>query len=239
MLSCLLTRNKQRLRTFGLLERPPLAAHIEEVRYKIFLAGKTGVGKTATVAKLTGNDIPKSHAETAGIQTTTSYWPVKVLDRNTVMLCRLQFWDVGEAVLKKFDHTLQACLDKVDAILFLFSIVDKSSFDELHQLMSRLSSPTDNLAKIVVATKCDQHALSEVPQKEIRDFEKTWKIPVLKIRNIPDTTQNEARDTIYILNCICEQLWQRDLILAGKLPSPVTASDKSSNSTGHYEQDFV
>lgn len=50
----------------GLLERPPLSAHIEEVHYKIFVSGKSGVGKSCTVAKLTGHDIPKSHIETAG-----------------------------------------------------------------------------------------------------------------------------------------------------------------------------
>ncbi|KAH3823018.1 hypothetical protein DPMN_124813 [Dreissena polymorpha] len=49
-----------------LLERPPLAGHMEEVRYKIYLAGRSGVGKSATVAKLTGNDIPKTHMETPG-----------------------------------------------------------------------------------------------------------------------------------------------------------------------------
>ena len=50
----------------GLLERPPLSAHIEEVSYKVFLSGKAGVGKTCAVAKLTGHDIPKQHAETSG-----------------------------------------------------------------------------------------------------------------------------------------------------------------------------
>jgi len=51
----------------GLLERPPLSSHLEEARYKIYVAGKLGVGKTATVAKLTGHDIPKTHMETPGI----------------------------------------------------------------------------------------------------------------------------------------------------------------------------
>jgi hypothetical protein len=41
----------------------------------------------------------------------------------------------------------------VDAVLFLFSLIDKSSFDELHQQISRLTSPNDNIARVVVATK--------------------------------------------------------------------------------------
>ena len=50
----------------GLLERPPLSPHVEEASYKLFVAGKSGVGKSATVSKLTGNELPKSHFETPG-----------------------------------------------------------------------------------------------------------------------------------------------------------------------------
>ena len=50
----------------GLLERPPLSPHVEEASYKLFIAGKSGVGKTATVTKLTGNELPKTHCETPG-----------------------------------------------------------------------------------------------------------------------------------------------------------------------------
>ncbi|KAL4221516.1 rheb-like protein [Mactra antiquata] len=231
MLSCLFTRNKQGLRTFGLLERPPLSAHIEEVHYKIFVSGKSGVGKTCTVAKLSGHDIPKSHIETAGIQTSTCYWPAKVLDMNKVMLFRLQFWDAGEAASKKFDHIMSACTDRVDAILFLFSITDKVSFDELHQQISRLTSSGDNITKLVIATKCDQHALGEVTRKDIRDFEKTWKIPILKVKNILDNNQSDTNDTVYTMNALCEHLWQRDLILAGKLNKPILLPDSETTKT--------
>ncbi|WAR14808.1 CPLN2-like protein, partial [Mya arenaria] len=155
----------------GLLERPPLAAHLEEARYKIFVAGKSGVGKSATVAKLTGHDIPKTHMETPGLQTSTCFWPGKIIDVN------------------------KACTERVDCILFLFSLVDKSSFDELHALISRLSTPNSNVAKLVIAT-------NEVTQRDIRDFEKAWQIPVLKVKNIPDINQSDINDTIHTLNSI-------------------------------------
>ncbi|XP_052213020.1 ciliogenesis and planar polarity effector 2-like isoform X2 [Dreissena polymorpha] len=193
---------------------------MEEVRYKIYLAGRSGVGKSATVAKLTGNDIPKTHMETPGVQTSSCFWPVKVIDINKVTLFHLQFWDAGEMACKKYSHIASACTEKVDCILFLFSLVDKSSFEELHQQISRLSNPQDNIAKIVIATKCDQHAHSEVTQRDIRDFEKTWKIPIVKVKNVPDSTQADINDTVLTLNTICEHLWQRDLILAGKIPKP-------------------
>lgn len=48
---------------------------------------------------------------------------------------------------------LQACKDGVDAIMFLFSFVDKGSFDEIPQLITRLTNPDDGVSKIVLGTK--------------------------------------------------------------------------------------
>lgn len=86
----------------GILERPALEQLGSGSTFKkrLFLVGKSGVGKSSTVAKLCGRgggrggwcaskiakiehqylmvDISSSHDETLGIQTTTIYWPAKV-----------------------------------------------------------------------------------------------------------------------------------------------------------------
>lgn len=43
---------------------PQLAADI--AGYKVFVSGKSGVGKTALVAKLAGLEVPSVHHETTG-----------------------------------------------------------------------------------------------------------------------------------------------------------------------------
>lgn len=43
---------------------PHLKADI--VRYKVFLSGKSGVGKTTLAARLAGLDMPNVHYETSG-----------------------------------------------------------------------------------------------------------------------------------------------------------------------------
>lgn len=52
----------------GLLERPvlPPPMAIDTASYKIFVCGKSGVGKTALVAKLAGLEVPVVHHETTG-----------------------------------------------------------------------------------------------------------------------------------------------------------------------------
>lgn len=41
-----------------------------------------------------------------GIQTQVVFWPAKLVDTGKIIMFRLQFWDAGDAALKKFDHIL-------------------------------------------------------------------------------------------------------------------------------------
>ena len=52
----------------ALLEKPlvPSPWNPGEFNYKIFVSGRSGVGKTSTVAKLSANPVPQSHSETPG-----------------------------------------------------------------------------------------------------------------------------------------------------------------------------
>lgn len=110
-LACILRRNRRRV--FGLLERPVLSPSvtIDTASYKIFVSGKSGVGKTALVAKLAGLEVPLVHHETTGIQTTVVFWPAKLQASDRVVMFRFEFWDCGESALKKFDHMLPTSLD--------------------------------------------------------------------------------------------------------------------------------
>ncbi|NXG72301.1 CPLN2 protein, partial [Baryphthengus martii] len=87
--------HKTQRKAFGLLERPvlppTLAAPI--VTYKLFVSGKSGVGKTALVAALAGTPVPPAHHETLGIEATTVYWPAKIQASGRPVIFELQFWD--------------------------------------------------------------------------------------------------------------------------------------------------
>ena len=77
-------------------------------------------------------------------------------------------------------------------------------------------------------------------QRDIHGFESSWKIPVLKIKNILDVNQSDVNDTVYVMNRICEHLWYRDLILAGKVSSPVTMRDIPPQlQTSNEEEEYV
>ena len=50
----------------GLLNAPCMPYKAEQFTYKIFVSGKSFVGKTSSVAHLTANPISSSHSETPG-----------------------------------------------------------------------------------------------------------------------------------------------------------------------------
>lgn len=85
--------------------------NVEDVSYKLFLCGGSGVGKTATVARLAGTKYPTTYAETLGIQKTNVYWPVKIWEK--IIMFKLQFWDAGDSSTRKYSHVQSACEAKV------------------------------------------------------------------------------------------------------------------------------
>ncbi|KAK9528996.1 hypothetical protein VZT92_013117 [Zoarces viviparus] len=149
----------------GLLESPVMPPHVavDTVHYKIFISGKSGVGKTALTARLAGLNIPNLHYETTGIETTVVYWPVKLRENGRVLFFRLQLWDCGENTLRRFDHLLSACKEQVDAVLFLFSFTDRTSFDDLS---NQIAKWTGTSVKLVVGTKFDLFMHCDVPERD-------------------------------------------------------------------------
>ncbi|CAB4008150.1 REM2- and Rab-like small GTPase 1 isoform X2 [Paramuricea clavata] len=129
-LGVLLRRNKRRI--FGLLEQPGFPSGITPtiVPFKLLLLGKSAVGKTSTVAKIAGKELPAIYSETPGIQTTLIYWPAKLVSSSKVVLFKLHFWDVGDSAMKKFDHIKTSAHMKPDAVIFFFSFTDSEITEE-------------------------------------------------------------------------------------------------------------
>ncbi|XP_063173363.1 ciliogenesis and planar polarity effector 2 [Candoia aspera] len=222
----LLRRNRRR--AFGLIERPVLPPQeaADVAGYKIFVSGKSGVGKTALVAKLAGQEVPLAHHETTGIQTTTLYWPAKLRDSGRALFFKLSFWDGGEAALKKFDHLLPACREKADAFLFLFSFADRGSFDDLPNQISRVADGARNVLRIVVGTKFDQFAHTDVTESDLVAFCHTWGLPILRAKSVSRRTPDgyaELDEVAHLLNRLAEHLWRQDQVVAGLIP-PVVGS---------------
>ena len=227
IVSSMLTRNKTQRRAFALLERPvhaPVDA-MDVFEYKLFISGRSGVGKTSMACKLSANPVPARHSETAGISTYTVFWPAQIKDSEQVVMFKLTLYDTGENTLKRFDHVLAACKDKVDGVIFSFSFADKASFDDLSHQMSRVTSADDNFCRFVIGTKLDL-AATEVTGRDVSNFENAYNLPVLGISSTNETSahasqgQSLPEETVQLtplLNYICDELWRRDQALASRV----------------------
>ncbi|XP_049588584.1 ciliogenesis and planar polarity effector 2 isoform X2 [Syngnathus scovelli] len=208
-----------------LLESPVMPPHIpvDTVHYKVFLSGKSGVGKSTLAARLAGQTIPCMHYETTGIETAVVYWPVKLKESGRVLFFRFQLWDCGENALRRFDHLLPSCKEKVDAVLFLFSFTDRTSFDDLaNQITKWKESSVGPAVTLVVGTKFDLFMHCDVSEKDVRNFQETWQLAVLR------TGGGEVGDGLDaatpLLNSLAENLWNQDCIMAGHQMQQQTAS---------------
>ncbi|XP_002722380.2 ciliogenesis and planar polarity effector 2 isoform X3 [Oryctolagus cuniculus] len=243
-LACVLRRSRRRL--FGLLERPvlPPSVAIDTASYKVFVSGKSGVGKTALVAKLAGLEVPTAHHETIGIQTTVVFWPAKLQASDRVVMFRFEFWDCGEAALRKFDHMLPACKENTDAFLFLFSFTDRASFEDLPGQLARVAGEAPAVVRMVIGSKFDQYMHTDVPERDLTAFRQAWELPLLRVKSVPGRRLADGRtldgwaglaDVAHVLNGLAEQLWHQDQVAAGLLPNPQRAppAEEGGITSGH------
>ncbi|XP_062821723.1 ciliogenesis and planar polarity effector 2 isoform X3 [Anolis carolinensis] len=225
----------------GLLERPvlPPQAAVDVVGYKVFVSGRSGVGKTALVAQVSGAEVPSAHQETPGIQTTTVFWPAKLRESGRALFFRFSFWDCGEAALKRFDHILPSCLEKADAVLLLFSFADRASFEDLPRQANRVAaaaaaSQSSGRAplQMVVGTKSpgrlcvhmypsltfpssrfDQFAHSDMTEGDLSALGHS----VLRVKSLAGRRAGLS-EVAPLLNGLAEHLWRQDQADAGLLP---------------------
>ena len=120
------------------------------------------VGKSATIHRLTGQFIHSEMKPTTGAQVTLLYWPGKcaVTQQETVIKCptvrtrpsvhrslmivvkiimfKLELWEAGSGITGRFENLEQ--MDSPDAVVFIFSSLDRNSFDSLPDLIQQINS---------------------------------------------------------------------------------------------------
>lgn len=194
---------------FGLLEKPSIPINVEEVSYKLFFVGKSGVGKSLTIARCAGVISPLGYFETNGIQKTNILWPVKIWEK--IILFKLQCWDVGDNSLKKYSHILPSCKNRTDGIVFVFSFMDRASFLDLIPNITKMTKDDPNHPSItVIGTRHNPALNMEVTLAETRELELKYRIPVLKLDVVTPGERHEVHKVAPLLNVLCEQLWIRD-----------------------------
>ncbi len=97
----------------GLLERPIVPPTFASASFKLFLVGRSGIGKSSLVSLLAASST-EPHVETSGVRVTRVFWPVRLRPDATngarLVLVQLSLWDAGDAIAKKYAHIQQVRL---------------------------------------------------------------------------------------------------------------------------------
>lgn len=193
-------------KVYGVLEQPSLPPSIPVLQFKLFLVGRVGTGKTCTVGWLSG--LPGWNyqlGESPGVRTTQVYWPARV--NGKLVLFKLHLWDAGDSAVRKYGHVYPVCKEDAAAVLVVFSFTDRSSWEDLPNLIQRTVMKQD-ITPIVVGTKYGNTTENEVSQAEVLEAETSWNIPVIKVRHQANNPSPSSLPEVAVaLNTICEQLW--------------------------------
>jgi len=194
-------------RLYGCLEYPNIPPSIECAEYKLFLVGESGVGKTAVAAWLAG--LPawnRQSGESPGLRVTTVYWPAKL--HNSLIFFKLDIWDAGDGSVKKYGHVYPSCKQEAHGVLPVFSFTERSTWDELPAVLEKVVLPTDALTTVVIGNRYGNLADTTVTAAEVAEFENSFSIPVVKVRNQANSSSpSSLPEVAATLNTICEQLW--------------------------------
>lgn len=196
-------------RLYGSLEYPNIPPSIECAEFKLYLVGESGVGKTAVASWLAGlQGWNRQSGESPGVRMTTLYWPAKV--QNSLVFFKLDLWEAGDGASKKYGHVFPSCRDGAHAVLPVFSFTDRATWQEIPELISRATGPTQQQPAfpIVIGNRFGLGSDTTVSATEVAEFEATTNISVVRVRNQTNSSNPASLPEVAsALNTICEQLW--------------------------------
>ena len=161
------------------------------------LLGDSQVGKTSLTLKLTKNKFDDSLLTTFGKE---SYIHQVNLHGNFI---KMKIWDT--AGQERFKSMSVNVIKTVDALILVYSITSRQSFNNLESWIKQLNDVTDLSKKpvIIIGNKSDLNELREVSYEEGQSYAKTHGYNFYETSALTGEKVKEAFDDIF------EQLYNR------------------------------
>lgn len=184
-----------------------------------FRSGPMPVGKSATIHRLAGQFIHTDMKPTTGAQVTIIYWPGKCAVTHQTIMFKLELWEAGSGITGRFENL--EMMDNPDGVVFIFSTLDRNSFDSLPDLIQQINSEVENEPlKVCLATHADRYMAAEVPESEVRNFANRNNMNLFRTSNVNENIRSNntidgvssIKDVSDILFSLCDLLLKRDTI---------------------------
>lgn len=135
----------------------------KEVRLKFVLVGDSGTGKSSVLRRFVDDTFSPSFMTTIGID-----FKVKDLKLKENVV-KIQVWDT--AGQERFKTITNAYYNGADAILVVYSVTDKDSFNHLSYWIDEVDKRARSDAIVViVGNKCDETEARCVTKEDAQDY---------------------------------------------------------------------
>ena len=138
-----------------------------EFQIKVVIIGDSGVGKTNFIFQFTEGRFSPLHVTTVGFD-----YKCKIIKLPTSKKrVKLQIWDT--AGQERYMALNKNIFQKVQGIILMYDLTNKSSFDNLAKWLNLISQNVSNKSKILVANKLDlageKRIISEEEGQQVAD----------------------------------------------------------------------
>ena len=142
--------------------------------FKIILVGSAKVGKSSVLLRFTDNTFKKEYQPTIGVEFGT-----KVVEADGKKY-KLQLWDTAGD--ERFRSITSAYYRGSNAIVLIFNIADKKSFDEIDKFIkdTRVQA-NETTGFMMVGNFCDKENERTVTYQEAMDKANSFGIPYMEI----------------------------------------------------------
>ncbi|EPR79248.1 GTP-binding protein YPT1 [Spraguea lophii 42_110] len=130
--------------------------------FKIILIGNSGVGKTCLINRYIDNIYNQGYISTIGVD-----FKIKTVELDNRKI-KLQIWDT--AGQERFRTITSSYYRGADAIIVVFDLTDKDSFNELNSWLLEIERHTKDVFKIVLGNKVDMKERILIEDKAIDKF---------------------------------------------------------------------
>lgn len=134
------------------------------IKYKILIAGDSGVGKTTLLDCFINNRFRDDFKRTIGVDIS-----IKDLTINNLNFI-LSIWDVGGE--DKFRSILNSCARKTDGVLFLFDLSNISTLNNIGEWILQIKELSPDVQLLLIGAKCD---ISKRTEKDLEFINKIIK----------------------------------------------------------------
>ena len=149
-----------------------------DAEYKMILVGDSNAGKTSLFRKISKNVFNEKMVSTIGIDKTTLEYEINIKENENEVKKNIQILLFDTAGQERYLSSTKSYYKRANGVILLYSIIDKSSFDNLTKWLNEVNKVLDNKKGkyliFLIGTKYDivkdNEDLRQVTVNEASDF---------------------------------------------------------------------